>query len=140
MSSSLLEKEEKILKLLEELAVEAAKGTPILVEGSRDVEALRSLAVKGRIISVKTGGKSFLDAVSEVENAKVGEVVVLMDFDPKGVELTKKLVAWLEHVRVKPNLSFWRRLRGLVGREVKDVEGLVSYLRTLRGKLEIHKS
>lgn len=134
MSTSLREKEEKILKLLEELAVEAAKGTLILVEGSRDIKALRSLAVKGRIISVKTGGKSFLDAISEVENAEAREVVVLMDFDPEGIELTRKLVAWLERIRVKPNLSFWRRLRGLIGREVKDVEGLTSYLRTLKRK------
>jgi 2,5-diamino-6-(ribosylamino)-4(3H)-pyrimidinone 5'-phosphate reductase len=130
-----LEKKEKIMKLLEELALEAARGVPIIVEGTKDIEALGLLSIEGRIISVKTGGKSLLDAISEVEDSEAREVVLLMDFDRKGREMTKKLVSWLEKIHVKPNLDFWRKLQGLVGREVKDVEGLASYLRTLRKKI-----
>ncbi len=135
MSTRLLEKKEKIMKLLEELALEAARGVPIIVEGTKDIEALGLLSIEGRIISVKTGGKSLLDAISEVEDSEAREVVLLMDFDRKGREMTKKLVSWLEKIHVKPNLDFWRKLQGLVGREVKDVEGLASYLRTLRKKI-----
>jgi len=135
VSTRLLEKKEKIMKLLEELALEAARGVPIIVEGTKDIEALGLLSIEGRIISVKTGGKSLLDAISEVEDSEAREVVLLMDFDRKGREMTKKLVSWLEKIHVKPNLDFWRKLQGLVGREVKDVEGLASYLRTLRKKI-----
>lgn len=137
MSNRLREREEKILELLEELALEAAKGTPIIVEGARDIQTLSQLSVEGRIIPVKTGGKSFVDAVLEVEGTKAQEVILLLDFDRKGKEVTQKLVVWLERTRVKPNLDFWRKLRALVGREVKDIEGLASYLQTLRRKIGV---
>jgi hypothetical protein len=35
-------------------------------------------------------------------------------------------------MKITPNLVFWRRLKGLVGRDVKDIEGLASYLETLK--------
>jgi len=135
LSTHLREKEEKILKLLEELSLEASKGIPIIVEGAKDVQALRRLSIEGKIIPVKTGGKSFIDAVSQIENTNAHEVILLMDFDRRGQETTKKLVVWLEKAKIKPNLDFWRKLRGLVHRDLKDVEGLSSFMRTLRKKI-----
>jgi hypothetical protein len=38
----------------------------------------------------------------------------------------------LEHRRVKVNLVFWRMIRALVRRDVKDVEGLPSYIESLK--------
>ena len=84
MSTRLREKEEKILQILNELAAESEKGTPIIVEGKKDVEALRGLGVKGTVLSVKTGGKSFLDVVYEIEKMGASEVILLLDFDRRG--------------------------------------------------------
>jgi len=134
LSTRLKEKEEKILRVLERLAEESAKGTPIIVEGKKDVEALRALAVEGKIISAKTGGKCFLDVISEVEKTGAREVILLLDFDRRGKEWTKNLKQQLEKARVKPNVKFWRELSELVGREVKDVEGLTAYMETLKKK------
>jgi len=130
----LKEKEEKILRVLECLAEESAKGTPIIVEGKKDVKALRALAVEGNMISAKTGGKCFLDVISEVEKAGVREVILLLDFDRRGKEWTKNLKQELEKARIKPNITFWRELLEHVGREVKDVESLTAYMETLKKK------
>lgn len=137
MSAHLRQKAEKIQHLLECLIEESLKGTPILVEGKKDVQALRELGVEGKISSAKTAGKSRLDVISEIEQSGQREIILLMDFDRRGKELTEKLRQELEKVRVRPNLTFWNKLFGIVGREVKDVEGLVTYMRTLKKKSEL---
>ena len=138
MSTHLQEKEEKILQVLECIAEESAKGTPIVVEGKNDVKALRRLGVEGKIMSAKTGGKSILDVISEVEKCTAKEVIMLLDFDRRGRELTKRLKQNLEKAKTKINLAFWNKLLELVGTEVKDVEGLATYMETLKSK--IHNS
>lgn len=134
MSSKLEKKMEKILQLLERLGKETVKGVPIIVEGKNDVHALQKLDVKGDFILAKTAGKSFLDTLSEVEKKEKQEVILLMDFDKRGKEWTKRLTQHLEKMKIKPNSFFWRELLSLVGREVKDVEGLATYMETLRKK------
>jgi 2,5-diamino-6-(ribosylamino)-4(3H)-pyrimidinone 5'-phosphate reductase len=138
MSTHLKEKEERILQVLERLAEESARGTPIIVEGKKDIEALRALAIEGNIVTAKTGGKSLLDVISEVEKTCSQQVILLLDFDRRGRELTRKLSQYLEKMGMKLNLTFWLGLSSLVGTEVKDVEGLASYMETLKSK--IHNS
>ena len=135
MSTRLKEKEKRILLTLEWLAQESAKDIPIVVEGKKDVEALRELAIEGKIIEAKTGGKSMLDVISEVEECGAQEVILLLDFDRRGREWTRNLKQYLEKMQIKANVVFWKKLRGIVGREVKDVEGLVSYMETLKRKI-----
>jgi 5S rRNA maturation endonuclease (ribonuclease M5) len=131
----LKEKEEKILQILEQLAEENQKGTPIIVEGKKDIEALKALNVKGKIISAKTGGKNLLDIISELEKTQTQKAILLLDFDRRGKELTKNLEKHLERIGVRVNLKFWRKLLGLVGKELKDVEGLATYIETLKKKI-----
>jgi len=138
LSTHLQEKEEKILRVLECLAEESAKATLIIVEGKNDIEALRVLGVEGKIISAKTGGKSILDVISEVEKCTAKEVIMLLDFDRRGKEWTKRLKQNLEKAKTKINITFWSRLLELVGTEVKDIEGLATYMETLKRK--IHNS
>ena len=139
MSTRLKEKEEKILQLLEALAEETAKGKPIVVEGKKDVEALCALGVAGTLLTVKTGGKSFLDTVSEIEKMGVPEVILFLDFDRRGKEGTKLLKQSLERAKIKPNIKFWRELSALVGKEIQCVESLTAYLDTLRTKVSAQR-
>jgi len=134
MSTGLERKLEKILLLLDKLAAESAGGTPILVEGKKDVETLRKLEITGDIISAKASGKTFLDVLSEVEERGKDEVILMMDFDKRGREWIKRLAEDLERMRIKPNLVFWKELSSLVGRDVKDIEGLSTYMETLKRK------
>jgi 5S rRNA maturation endonuclease (ribonuclease M5) len=135
LSTHLKEKEEKILQVLERLAKESLKGTPIIVEGKKDVESLRALGIEGKIITSKTGGRSRLDLLSLIESKSVREVILLFDFDRTGREETAHMKQQLEKSRIKANSLFRAELMGLVGREVKDIEGLDAYLVTLREKI-----
>lgn len=135
MSTRLKKKEEKILKILEKLTEECAKGKPVIVEGKKDVDALFALGVAGTFLTIKTGGKSFLDAVSEIEKLGAREVILFLDFDRRGKEGTKRLKQSLERVKIKPNTKFWRVLSALIGKEIQCIESLPSYLTTLRYKI-----
>ena len=135
MLKRLKEKEERIAEVLTALAEESVKGTPILVEGKKDVEALRTLGIEGPVISVKTGGKSFLDVVSELEKSKTRGVILFLDFDRRGKEGTRRLKQNLERAKIKTDIEFWRALSRLAGRDAQCVEGLIAYLEKLRTKV-----
>jgi 2,5-diamino-6-(ribosylamino)-4(3H)-pyrimidinone 5'-phosphate reductase len=135
LQDRLKEKEERLLQVLASLAEQTGKGIPIVVEGKNDVETLKMLGIEGITISAKTGGKSLLDVVSEVEKLGVQEAILLFDFDRRGREWTKRVKLHLEKVGITPNLTFWSELLILVGRDVKDIEGLASYVETLKSKI-----
>jgi len=136
LSSRLRERLEKIQQTLESLNEESATGTPIIVEGKKDVETLRALGVKGPVLTAKTHGKSRLDLVSEIEKIGTKEVILLLDFDRRGREWTAFLRQTLEKGKTRPNVTFRKELLRFAGKELKDVEGLASYLQTLTRKLE----
>jgi 2,5-diamino-6-(ribosylamino)-4(3H)-pyrimidinone 5'-phosphate reductase len=125
---------EKIQKLLERLQKQSAKGTPIVVEGKNDVKALHRLGITGDFVLAKTSGKSFLDVLTEIESTQKQEVILLFDFDRRGKEWTSRMSRCLEGQKIAPNLLFWKSLLGLVGRDIKDIEGLASFLGTLSNK------
>jgi 2,5-diamino-6-(ribosylamino)-4(3H)-pyrimidinone 5'-phosphate reductase len=106
LSTRLKEKEEKIIQIINALVEESAKGTPIVVEGKKDVEALRGFGVEGTVVTAKTGGKSFLDAISEIEQTEATQVILLLDFDRRGKQGTKLLKQNLERAKIKPNMKF----------------------------------
>jgi len=133
LSTNIKEKLEKIQKLLERLATESEKGISIIVEGPNDEKALRELSINGEIISAKTF-KSFIDMISALEERGQKEVILLMDFDRRGKEWTKRLMHNLESMRMRANVIFWNGLLNLAGREIKDIEGLASYMKTLEKK------
>lgn len=135
MSTHLVEKLEKILEILDRLAKESAKGTPIVVEGINDVGALRQLSIKGKIIPAKASRKNFIDMIDELVNTGKSEIILLMDFDRRGKELTERMAQHLQEQKIKPNMLFWNRLLKLAGRNVKDIEGLATYLETLKEKV-----
>jgi len=83
----------------------------------------------------KTAGKSRLDLLGQIEEGSFREVILLFDFDRRGREWTDTVKENLERAKVKPNLEFSNDLKVLVGREVKDIEGLASYIETLREKV-----
>ena len=134
MSTHLKEKVEKIEQIITKLVEESAKGKLIVVEGKKDAQVLQELGVSGAILTVKTGGKSFLEATFEIEAHGADEIILFLDFDRRGREGTKRLQESLERGKIKVNLRFWRELRGLVGREIQCIESLTSYLRTLKEK------
>jgi len=135
LSTHLKEKQKKILQILTVIVEESAKGIPIIVEGKKDAEALRSLGMKGNVITAKSGGKTFLDVVSEIEQTGAAEVILLLDFDRRGKQGTQKLKQNLEYAKIKPNTTFWYALSALLGKEVQCIEGITAYMETLQDKI-----
>jgi len=134
LSTRLTEKLEKIQQVLNALVEESARKTPIVVEGKKDVEALREFGVTGPVLCLKTGGKSLDDALHEIEQTGAQEVILLLDFDRRGREGTKLLKQNLERAHIVPNMAFWQSLSALLARDVQCVESLSAYVTTLKQK------
>jgi len=135
LSTRLQERIEKVQLLIEKLATDASKGCLIIVEGQKDYRALQRLGINGKILTAKTSKKSFLDLTAEIERHPSPQVILLLDFDRRGKELTKRLVQHLETTRIKTNKDYWTELQVLIGHDVKDIEGIPTYLTTLNQKL-----
>ncbi|MDR0471151.1 MAG: toprim domain-containing protein [Nitrososphaerota archaeon] len=134
MSTQLKSRLEKIDDVLAKLVEQAKSGKPMVVEGKKDAHALLALGVGGKVLTVKTGGKSFLQATAEIESLGTSEVILLLDFDRRGREGTKRLQQNLERTNTKVNVQFWRDLASLVSRDVQCIEGLPAYLATIQQK------
>jgi 5S rRNA maturation endonuclease (ribonuclease M5) len=132
--SSIERKIERIIFLLERLRNEASEGALLLVEGQRDAEALRRIGVESEILAIKSRGGNLIDLMDRIEKYGKKEIILLMDFDRHGREMTERLIRNLERMKIKINVSFWRELLSLVERDLKDIEGLATYLETLEDK------
>jgi 5S rRNA maturation endonuclease (ribonuclease M5) len=135
LSTKLKDKQEKIEQVIAKLLEESKKGTPVVVEGKKDAQTLQTLGVEGPVFMVKTGGKSFLDAVAEIEQSGARKVMLLLDFDRRGREGTSRLIGEFERLRIKSNIRFWRDLKALTGKDIQCIESLPSYLETLKNKV-----
>ncbi|MCJ7632225.1 toprim domain-containing protein [Candidatus Bathyarchaeota archaeon] len=124
---------ERLSKVLERLGNKAASGVPIIVEGKKDVKALSKLGIIGEMIQVKGSGKVLEDCL---DLAYSNEVVIFVDFDKHGTELAKEISKIMESRGVKADLIIWRGVQALVRKDIKDVEGLPSYLERLKKKLQ----
>ncbi|MCX8171953.1 MAG: toprim domain-containing protein [Candidatus Bathyarchaeota archaeon] len=134
---SVLERKlEKISCVIERLKGEVSTGALLVVEGEKDVEALREIGIMSDVIAIKSCGKNLPEIIDEIVSAGSREIILLMDFDRHGKELIKRLAEPLEAARIKVELSFWQSLSNLLSDDVKDVEGLAKYIRTLRRKVK----
>jgi len=131
VSPSLTEKNEKLSLLLEKLVEKSVQGAIIIVEGMRDAEALRNIGVPGKVSCIKARRTPFYDVLNDYVNLKE-ELIVLTDFDRRGSQLAGKISRYLEQHGKHPNLEFWMKLNSLISNDVKDVEGLASYLENVK--------
>ena len=129
MSTKKKVKLEKINNLLHKLANEASKGTPIIVEGQHDYRTLSNLGIKGNFFCLKSSGNILLDQLDKIEET---EVILLVDFDKEGIKLAKKIVRYLNLKGIKVSLFYWRRINLLIGKYIKDIESVGSYLERLK--------
>lgn len=110
MSSDAAKREalERLTELLSEIAMTV---DIVLVEGPRDVEALRSL---GYTSDVATCSRVYVNEVelAEMIASENRNILILTDFDQEGDELNERLSILVEHMG--PIVE--RGLRGEVGR------------------------
>jgi len=125
---------ERINCLIEKLKSESSSGVLVVVEGEKDARALRAIGIKSEILTIKSHGRNLTDVVDEISSAGDREIILLMDFDRRGREITERLTKILGGMKVKLNLNFWREFSSLLNNDLKDVEGLAKYIETLSRK------
>ncbi len=122
-----LEALEQIEELLSELRECAAQGVPILVEGADDERTLRGLGMEGRIFRVSNSSKTLLNFLEGLVGFK--QIIILTDFDRTGAKLAKFCTEHLKRLGVEPVVEFRDKLKAILHKDVKDIEGLARFLR-----------
>jgi len=124
-----LERAERLRKVIEAL-YEINKNIPVIVEGNKDVSALRELGLVGKIIPLN-GGKNLYDFCFDIAE-RSQKVIILLDWDKKGESLTKTLSMHLNGYWEE--FSYFRELFKIhCQKEIKDIEGIPKLLRRLEG-------
>lgn len=121
---------EVLEKTLKEIRERSSEGTPIIVEGRNDEQALRELSMEGPIHQVPCGGNTTLNSLEDLPDYE--EVIILTDFDRTGEELADFCEKQLEKLGVSVLSRLRNRLRSCVRKPVKDIEGMATFLRTER--------
>ena len=120
---------ENLEKALSELK-EDNKKIPIVVEGDKDIDALRKLDIDGTIISVNAG-VSITDFCDQLAN-NYKEIIILTDWDKRGGYLCHTIKKNLEG-RVNYNIYY----RGIFAKNsmIRTVEGLPSWIKKMKDKI-----
>jgi 5S rRNA maturation endonuclease (ribonuclease M5) len=126
------ERLEEIEKILEEL-IDLNSQIPILVEGRKDIKSLKGLGVMGEIIKLNTGNSLF--NMCEKLSVAHDKVIILTDWDRRGGQLCRLLKEGFMANNVKCNDNIRMKLVWLCKKEIKDVEGLSTYISRLRREL-----
>jgi len=123
---------EDLEKALFELR-EENKTIPIIVEGDKDIEALRKLEVTGEIIRFNQGLSipDFCNMISQ----KYKSIILLTDWDRKGGYLCstiKKNLEGLVNCNTRYREIFAKRSM------IRTLEGLPSWIQTLKQKIRLY--
>lgn len=120
---------EDLEKAISELRDEN-KEIPIIVEGDKDIEALRKLDINGTIISVNAGTSltDFCDKIAD----KYKDIIILTDWDRRGGYLCHTIKKNLEG-RVNCNIYY----RGIFAKNsmIRTIEGLPSWIENMKQKI-----
>jgi len=124
-----LERAERLHEVIEALG-EVNKRFPVVVEGKKDLQALRKLGLSGDIIPLHSG-KGLYDFSEELAE-RFSKVVLLLDWDAKGDNLFTTLTSNL-HGHWEEYAAFRELLRMICQKDIKDVESIPTLLLRLEG-------
>jgi 5S rRNA maturation endonuclease (ribonuclease M5) len=116
-------------RIFQDLQDQSNAGVPIIVEGRRDEAALKKLGINGPIHCLKATGEPRFRFIERLDGSK--RAIVLTDFDREGGELGTWLYQELSYRGVRADNQLWRKIRGLARAEVRSVEELPSFVRSL---------
>lgn len=118
----------RLLELLEELSERAENGAVILVEGRKDVEALRRVGVSGEIVAISQ------KSISEIcDSFMERDVIVLTDWDENGKRLEGNLRAILHNA----DYYIRKELIRIIGKWTTRVEDLPKLLKFFERNIKI---
>lgn len=110
---------------------EYENGSVIVVEGKRDARALASIGFIGRLNEFNRfkGVTNFVDCHSMPRK----KIILLLDMDRKGKQLTSKLLKLLQFNGTEVNLSYKRSLARICNGRIRHVEDLRAYAPHISG-------
>lgn len=120
---------EALEELIASLLDASYHGAAIIVEGRRDLLALRALGMPGPVIMASR--RSALDLAEDAAR-DYPQIILLTDWDSKGDEMCKTIERHLRSVGSRPDGEIRSRLKKLVKKEIKDVESLSQYAQRMR--------
>jgi len=120
---------EKVLDELKELSQDAL----VIVEGRRDVHALKRLGITKNVRALHEGSSimAFCESVAR-EHVRA---IILTDWDKRGGRLARNLKDGLEANGVATVEKIRTQIVILSKKEVKDVEGLPTFIERLRASV-----
>jgi len=107
------------------LNYEAENGSVVVVEGKRDVEALMRIGFNGNV----TAFSRFKGIADFVDNQHLmsKKIILLLDMDRTGKNLTSRLVSQLQHQGSNVSLFYKKTLAKITNGKIRHVEELVTY-------------
>ena len=120
---------EALEELIASLLDASYQGAAIIVEGRRDLQALRALGLPGPVIMASR--RSALDLAEDAARS-YPQIILLTDWDSKGDEMCETIDYHLRSVGSRPDKEIRSRLKKLVKKEIKDVESLSQYAQRMR--------
>ncbi len=121
-----LEELEEVLSELEEMS----EHIPIVVEGSKDVEALRRLGITKNVHPLNRGNSVFNFCESLSRNNR--RLIILTDWDRRGGMLARKIKEACHANEIEADLETRAKLVILSKKEVKDIESMPTFIERLR--------
>jgi len=129
---ALVEKAEKLDRLLSDLQAALDEGAVVVVEGPNDAAALKTLGIEGRVEQLSR--KPYAALAAEL-SGHCTEVIILTDFDAYGRKAAASLRDSFLNECVRTNLVFRDRFKKLVGyTEFEDVPSLLESQGESNGK------
>ncbi len=124
-----VERVERLREVFQSL-YEINKRIPVIVEGRKDVDALRKIGLVGDIIALHSGQGlyEFCEDIAE----KSHRIILLMDWDERGENLYRNVSERLKGLWEEFS-PFREVLRLLCQKDVKDIEGIPALLERLAG-------
>jgi 5S rRNA maturation endonuclease (ribonuclease M5) len=112
----------------------------VLVEGQRDIEALRSMGYTGKIYTCTHLGFNEIDLVDHISE-KNSNILILTDFDKEGREINQRLTRMLEFKGIKVELG----IRGEFGKimaklNIYAIESIDNVIESIKTEMGISES
>ena len=115
--------------MLEELE-NLSERQPIIVEGARDVAALKKLGITKNVHPLNRGMSVFVFCEDLAKRSR--SAVILTDWDRRGGQLARMLKEGLEANGVRVNDRIRTQIVILSKKEVKDIESMPTFIDRLK--------
>lgn len=113
---------DRLTSLVSQLNSEVERGALVVVEGLRDERALQHLGFRTKAFKLCYTRNALSAVMSEAESHH--KVILLLDYDLKGRNLTRKVASMLQNKGIRVDTSFRREIRAMTNGLANHVEDL----------------